>query len=178
MLRGRQRHRESSDLLNQDCVLGITNTREFDSNIVMPIDALPNDLDALRALVSSLSSERDAAIEECRRVTEQNDRLHHLLRQLQRAQFGRRSERLDPDQMQLALEDIETGDRRAGCGRGQEGQRRKSRPIPRRSVAPTADRCRLIFRASTSRSRPRARSVRAAMARCTSSGRTLPSVST
>ena len=74
----------------------------------MPIDALPNDLDALRALVSSLSSERDAAIEECRRVTEQNDRLHHLLRQLQRAQFGRRSERLDPDQMQLVLEDIET----------------------------------------------------------------------
>ena len=108
MVRGRQRHRESSDLLNQDCVLGITNTRESDSNIVMPIDALPNDLDALRALVSSLSSERDAAIEECRRVTEQNDRLHHLLRQLQRAQFGRRSERLDPDQMQLVLEDIET----------------------------------------------------------------------
>ena len=108
MLRGRQRHRESCDLLNQDCVLGITNTRESDSNIAMPIDALPNDLDALRALVSSLSSERDAAIEECRRVTEQNDRLHHLLRQLQRAQFGRRSERLDPDQMQLVLEDIET----------------------------------------------------------------------
>jgi transposase len=74
----------------------------------MLIDALPNDLDALRVLVSSLSSERDAAIEECRRVTEQNDRLHHLLRQLQRAQFGRRSERLDPDQMQLVLEDIET----------------------------------------------------------------------
>jgi len=89
-------------------VLSITNTRESDSNIVMPFDALPNDLDALRALVSSLSSERDAAIEECRRVTEQNDRLHHLLRQLQRAQFGRRSERLDPDQMQLVLEDIET----------------------------------------------------------------------
>src|SRR5450830_603371 len=74
----------------------------------MPIDAPPDDLDALRALVISLSSERDAAVEECRRVTEQNDRLRHLLRQLQRAQFGRRSERLDPGQMQLALEDIET----------------------------------------------------------------------
>ncbi len=74
----------------------------------MPTDALPNDLDALRALVSSLSSERDTAVEECRRVTDENDRLHHLLRQLQRAQFGRRSERLDPGQMQLALEDIET----------------------------------------------------------------------
>ena len=81
----------------------------------MPMDALPNDLDALRALVSQLSSElnqvsseRDAAIAESRRLTEQNDQLRHLLKQLQRAQFGQRSERLDRDQMQLALEDIET----------------------------------------------------------------------
>ena len=37
----------------------------------------------------------------------QNDRLRHLLGQLQRAQFGRRSERLDPEQLFLALEDIE-----------------------------------------------------------------------
>jgi hypothetical protein len=29
--------------------------RESDSNIAVPIDALPNDLDALRALVRSLS---------------------------------------------------------------------------------------------------------------------------
>jgi transposase len=74
----------------------------------MPIDALPNDLDALRALVSQLSSERDAAVAESQRLTEQNDQLRHLLKQLQRAQFGKRSERLDRDQMQLALEDIET----------------------------------------------------------------------
>ena len=74
----------------------------------MPIDALPDDLDTLRALVISLANERDAAVAQCRRVTDENDRLHHLLRQLRRAQFGRRSERLDPDQIQLALEDIET----------------------------------------------------------------------
>jgi transposase len=74
----------------------------------MSIDALPNDLDALRALVSQLTSERDVAIAESRRLTEQNDQLRHLLKQLQRAQFGQRSERLDRDQMQLALEDIET----------------------------------------------------------------------
>jgi len=74
----------------------------------MPIDALPDDLDALRALVVRLSDERDAAVETCRRLTEQNDRIRHLLRQLQRGQFGRRSERLDNDQMQLALEDVET----------------------------------------------------------------------
>jgi transposase len=74
----------------------------------MPFDPLPDDLDTLRALVISLASERDAAIAQCRRVTDANDRLHHLLRQLQRAQFGRRSERLDADQIELALEDIET----------------------------------------------------------------------
>jgi transposase len=34
--------------------------------------------------------------------------LTDLLQQLRRAQFGRRSERLDPEQLQLALEDIET----------------------------------------------------------------------
>ncbi len=74
----------------------------------MALDPLPDDLDTLRALVISLASERDTAIAQCRRVTDENDRLHHLLRQLQRAQFGRRSERLDNDQIELALEDIET----------------------------------------------------------------------
>jgi len=88
--------------------LQITSERESASIFVVPIDALPNDLDALRALVSQLSSERDAAIAETQRLTEQNDKLCHLLKQLQRAQFGARSERLDRDQMQLALEDIET----------------------------------------------------------------------
>jgi transposase len=74
----------------------------------MSFDPLPDDPDTLRALVIALASERDAAVAQCRRVTEQNDRLHHLLRQLQRTQFGRRSEQLDPDQIELALEDIET----------------------------------------------------------------------
>ena len=95
-------------IIESDCVLDIKTCTNLIQVSMMPIDALPDDLDALRALVSCLSSERDAAIEECRRVREQNDRLHHLLRQLQRAQFGRRSERLDHEQMQLALEDIET----------------------------------------------------------------------
>ena len=36
-----------------------------------------------------------------------NDRLEHLVRELQRARFGPRSEKLHPDQMELAFEDIE-----------------------------------------------------------------------
>nr|WP_278450249.1 IS66 family transposase [Brevundimonas diminuta] len=35
------------------------------------------------------------------------ERLKTIIKQLQRAQFGRRSERLDPDQLALALEDVE-----------------------------------------------------------------------
>jgi transposase len=77
-------------------------------------DQLPVDIDALQALVMAACAERDAAIAKCdAAITErdhalsQMDRLRHLLRQLQRAQFGRRSEKLDPEQLQLAIEDIE-----------------------------------------------------------------------
>jgi transposase len=63
-------------------------------------DELPTDIDALQALVAAAQAQRDAALAEC-------DRLRHLLRQLQRAQFGRRSEKLDPDQLALVLEDVE-----------------------------------------------------------------------
>jgi transposase len=77
-------------------------------------DTLPDDLAALRALVLTAWVERDAEraekdrlIEERDQLAGQNDRLRHLLRQLQRMQFGRRSEKLDPDQFNLALEDLE-----------------------------------------------------------------------
>src|SRR3954465_6867759 len=44
---------------------------------------------------------------ECDQLAGQNDRLRHLIRQLQRLRFGRQSEKLDPDQLALALEDVE-----------------------------------------------------------------------
>ena len=56
--------------------------------------------DVERAETARLAAEGD-------QLAGQNDRLRHLIRQLQRLQFGRRSERLDPDQLTLALEDIE-----------------------------------------------------------------------
>jgi transposase len=65
------------------------------------------DIDTLQALLLAARTERDAAIAERDQAISQNDRLRHLLRQLQRAQFGRRSEKLDPEQLRLALEDIE-----------------------------------------------------------------------
>jgi hypothetical protein len=78
-------------------------------------DRLPDDIAVLRALVlTAWAAERDAERAENGWLTEerdqlagQNDRLRHLIRQLQRMQFGRRSEKLDPDQFNLALEDLE-----------------------------------------------------------------------
>jgi len=75
---------------------------------------LPADIDTLHALMVAACAERDAAIAEREtaigerdRALSQIDRLRHLLRQLQRAHFGKRSEKLDPDQLLLTLEDIE-----------------------------------------------------------------------
>jgi transposase len=70
-------------------------------------DTLPDDVAALRALVLTAWAERDAERAENGRLADQIDRLRHLLRQLQRMQFGRRSEKLDPDQFDLALEELE-----------------------------------------------------------------------
>ncbi|HUO90109.1 MAG TPA: IS66 family transposase [Rhizomicrobium sp.] len=70
-------------------------------------DQLPSDIETLQAQLAATRAERDAAIAERDQALSQMDRLRHLLRQLQRAQFGRRSEKLDPEQLLLAIEDIE-----------------------------------------------------------------------
>src|SRR5215211_6851862 len=79
-----------------------------------PPEPLPNDAAALRAMLVEAWAERDAEradkarlAAECDQLAGQNDRLRHLIRQLQRLQFVRRSEKLDPDQLNLALDDVE-----------------------------------------------------------------------
>jgi transposase len=77
----------------------------------MAMPDLPADVDALRALllaerarhaeeVARLAGERDQALSE-------STRLRAIIQELQRHRFGRRAERLDPDQLALALEDLE-----------------------------------------------------------------------
>jgi transposase len=70
-------------------------------------EPLPNDVAALHAMLVAAWAERDAERAEKAQLAAQNDRLRHLIRQLQRLQFGRRSEKLDPDQLNLGLEDVE-----------------------------------------------------------------------
>src|SRR5919202_5366391 len=55
---------------------------------------------SLQAKYDTVLAERDAAQAEI-------EKLQLLIRQLQRGRFGRRSEKLAPDQLQLGLEDLE-----------------------------------------------------------------------
>ena len=74
-------------------------------------------------------------------LKEANARLEHLVREFRRARFGPRSEKLDPDQQQLAFEDIEIAiaevresvTRRTGASReaNVERQQRRSRALPK-----------------------------------------------
>lgn len=68
-------------------------------HVRIALDDLPNDPELLRQLVRDMAAvvgEREGEIE----------RLEAIIQQLQRAQYGRRSERMDPDQLALALEDL------------------------------------------------------------------------
>ena len=91
-----------------------------------PIDSLPDDIDALRALALNAVAERDAAIAERDRLIELNDRLRRLLRKAQG--FEAKSERLaklHPDQLNLALEDLEQAIAKAKA----RSSRRRRSPI-------------------------------------------------
>ena len=70
-------------------------------------DQPPTDIAELQARLAAAIAERDAAIVARDEALSRNDRLWGLLRQLQRMQFGRRSEKLDTDQLGLAFEDVE-----------------------------------------------------------------------
>src|SRR3712207_6394780 len=83
------------------------------------------------ASLLSLQAERDTALAERDIIRTKFDaaqteieKLRLLIRQLQRGQFGRRSEKLDPDQLQLGLEDLEQAT--AAVEAAQEAEARSS----------------------------------------------------
>lgn len=91
------------------------------------LEDLPNDVAALRALIvaertrhASELAERDSRLE----------RLMAMLQTLRRAQFGRRSEKLDPGQLALALEDLEIA---VAAAQADEEKHDKARPTARRA---------------------------------------------
>jgi transposase len=90
--------------------------------MALSLDDLPNDVKSLKALIiaadeknaglaadrNRLEYEQTVLAAEVARLTEQNERLDHIIDVLRRAQFGRKSERISAEQMALALEDVET----------------------------------------------------------------------
>src|SRR4051812_731512 len=87
----------------------------------LALDELPRDPDRLLQIVQqmaevvarqnaslvSLRAEHDTVLAERDGAQAEVEKLRLLIRQLQRGRFGRRSEKLDPDQLQLGLEDLE-----------------------------------------------------------------------
>lgn len=88
---------------------------------------LPDDVDALRALVLEQARELEAL----QHFKARAERLQAIIDALQRHRFGRRSEQLDPDQFELALEDIETA--LAEAEQARDKASRTSPPRPRKT---------------------------------------------
>src|SRR3954453_6778049 len=68
------------------------------------------------AALISLQAERDPAWSERDAAQPEIEKRRLLIRQLQRGQFGRRSEKLDPDQLQLGLGDLRQAGATARAG--------------------------------------------------------------
>lgn len=114
----RVRHEDSSermlllDATESACLRSMTNAPT----------ALPDDIDALRALIlaeraahAAVVAARDAAIAERNTIAVERDllsvrtaKLEQIVAEMQRARFGRSSEKIDDDQLALALEALET----------------------------------------------------------------------
>src|SRR4051795_405082 len=162
---------------------------------------------ALEIERDTVLAERDAACAERDAAQAEIEKLRLLIRQLQRGQFGRRSERLDPHPLQLGLEDpgeaaagrwgspatARTGSTPTSCSWVSRTWSRPPRPPrrPRRrwlqGAAPLVRpgfgdaiwaACRLICHGSRSWSTSRTRAARAAAGPCTSSVRTRARCST
>src|SRR4051812_26369092 len=96
---------------------------------------------SLRAEYDTVLAERDTLRAEHDAAQAEIEKLRLLIRQLQRNRFGRRSEKLDPDQLQLGLEDLEQtvaaaeaaqeeGTARSGTPRPPRGRRRNPGGLP------------------------------------------------
>jgi transposase len=78
-------------------------------------DTLPDDIDALRALILAeraahaiIVAERNVITAERDKLATRNERLEAIIQEIRRAHFGRKSERITDDQLALALDELET----------------------------------------------------------------------
>jgi transposase len=98
----------------------------------LDLQNLPSDIDLLHRLVRDMATVVESRDDEI-------ERLQRLIKQFQRRQFGRRSERLDPDQLALGLEDLEADVARTETHQAPapaSDENPKSRTASRRSALP------------------------------------------
>jgi transposase len=77
--------------------------------MVLAASELPDDVEALKAMVLSMAGE----VAQLRAINEDAEariaKLHAILKTLERARFGRRSERLGDDQIDFVFDEVQTG---------------------------------------------------------------------
>jgi transposase len=106
-------------------------------------DILPNDVEALRALLATaladhatLVAERDGLRVERDQLAAHNERLEAIIAEIRRAHFGRKSEKINDDQLALALEELETS-----LAKAEAEAEKTSKPVnTARRVKPRASR--------------------------------------
>src|SRR6185312_6127386 len=76
---------------------------------------LPDDVGALHALILAERAERAQLAERIAIIERVNAKLEHIVAELKRAQFGRRSERITDDQLALALDELEAAAAKANA---------------------------------------------------------------
>jgi transposase len=89
-------------------VLGKTTAPKPAPTMTDASDALPDDVDALRALILAERAAHVATVGERDKLAARNARLEAIIQEIRRAHFGRKSERITDDQLALALEELET----------------------------------------------------------------------
>jgi transposase len=112
-------------------------------------DALPDDIGALRALIlaeraahAATMTEREQLAQRGAQLAERiaiieraNAKLEHIVAELKRAQFGRRSERITDDQLALALDELETAAAKANAEAEKADPERKAAAARKRRAS-------------------------------------------
>lgn len=101
----------------------------------LDLENLPDDTALLHRLVREMASRMEADRAQLAEIQAEAERLRLIVRQLQRTQFGRRSEQLDPDQLALGLEDLDADiarvlERRPAAETGKPPRTAPSRELP------------------------------------------------
>src|SRR5665213_4234374 len=70
-------------------------------------EGIADDVETLKAMLLKERAEHAAALLAKDHAHAEIERLHQIIKEMQRHRFGRRAETLDPDQLALGLEDVE-----------------------------------------------------------------------